>query len=701
MGPMNGPCGPTSAPAQHCDRGACDHSRSRGPSPPPGECRGPWGGHGPWGGMPPAWGMPPCQWGHGYHGGRPGPDFGGPGYQGPWGRRHGFFGPPPPPLAVASSMPVLTYFDLPGMAEPIRLVLTAGHIPFEDRRISQDEWTARYKNYSPLKQVPILEVDGQTIVQSHAILQYAATRAGFWPADEHQQLAAANISLMIDENRQKMKAAATSHAQQTPEEKRQSASEYLPPLFTKLEKTITEMGHRFAVGPHLTYIDFVIANIVEEGRKLGVSTEGYPKMNEIHKAVFDLPSIRRYRMERRVPAKPVIYDSSAEGLSLVAKWCLSVGEVDYEEVIMTAEELAQRKEENPQFEVPFIEVDGKEYRGPMGMIAYAAGRAGLVPDDVLEVAGAWAITRSLESSFQIIYDALVRGDTEKLKVLMTNEFIPYIKNIDPLVGENQDAEGHVVSNSLTFADLFVAMVYLSVRSYLGGYVDGLELPAMRRTYNLVMNIEAIKAYEYTKSRIDVVITHPEQCTKADSLRKLLELGNVKYVERAVTNEEWRDVYAANSPTGDSPYMEVDGHLIGGIKGCLTYAAERVGLLPPIYLGRAQAEMIYASWSKVVNEAAAALQDVVVETDTAEYATKVKEVRENRMPAVLSMFEKVITGHQHPAGYLVNNQLTYIDVYIGAEFNSLLSKRLVPDNYKDTYPGITKTWKLLQSKVANN
>ena len=34
----------------------------------------------------------------------------------------------------------LTYFDMPGRAETTRMVFVIAGVPFEDKRISQEEW---------------------------------------------------------------------------------------------------------------------------------------------------------------------------------------------------------------------------------------------------------------------------------------------------------------------------------------------------------------------------------------------------------------------------------------------------------------------------------------------------------------------------------------------------------------------------------
>ncbi|XP_072391076.1 glutathione S-transferase-like isoform X1 [Diabrotica undecimpunctata] len=68
----------------------------------------------------------------------------------------------------------LTYFDITGKAEPIRLLLSYGEIPFEDKRVEFGEWP-KIKPTTPLGQVPVLEVDGKAIPQSTAICRYLAS----------------------------------------------------------------------------------------------------------------------------------------------------------------------------------------------------------------------------------------------------------------------------------------------------------------------------------------------------------------------------------------------------------------------------------------------------------------------------------------------------------------------------------------------
>jgi glutathione S-transferase len=66
----------------------------------------------------------------------------------------------------------LTYFNMRGRAEAIRLLLRATQTEFEDRRIvSRHEWAA-LKPTLPFGALPIYEFEGIRLAESHAILRY-------------------------------------------------------------------------------------------------------------------------------------------------------------------------------------------------------------------------------------------------------------------------------------------------------------------------------------------------------------------------------------------------------------------------------------------------------------------------------------------------------------------------------------------------
>ena len=79
--------------------------------------------------------------------------------------------------------PTLTYFDMRGRAEAIRLFFVDQGIPFMDRRIrSADAWQA-LKSTLPLGCLPLYSDPLVQLTQSHAISRYLARSTGLVPLD--------------------------------------------------------------------------------------------------------------------------------------------------------------------------------------------------------------------------------------------------------------------------------------------------------------------------------------------------------------------------------------------------------------------------------------------------------------------------------------------------------------------------------------
>jgi glutathione S-transferase len=76
----------------------------------------------------------------------------------------------------------LTYFDISGVAEKIRITLLVGGVPFKDNRVKFPEW-AELKKTMPFGQLPLMSVDGAQFAQSGAMLQFAGKICGMLPRD--------------------------------------------------------------------------------------------------------------------------------------------------------------------------------------------------------------------------------------------------------------------------------------------------------------------------------------------------------------------------------------------------------------------------------------------------------------------------------------------------------------------------------------
>ncbi|VDP35371.1 unnamed protein product [Soboliphyme baturini] len=76
----------------------------------------------------------------------------------------------------------LTYFDIKGLGEPIRLLFAYVGQPYEDVRVTIEHWPkVKPSKDMPFGQVPLLEVDGKQLTQSACIMRYLGEQFGEYP----------------------------------------------------------------------------------------------------------------------------------------------------------------------------------------------------------------------------------------------------------------------------------------------------------------------------------------------------------------------------------------------------------------------------------------------------------------------------------------------------------------------------------------
>lgn len=192
----------------------------------------------------------------------------------------------------------LTYFDFPGgRVEPARLALHIGGIEFEDFRFSFAEF-AEVKKTMPLKQVPVLEIDGQQITQCNGINRYVGKLAGLYPQDDYQ-------ALLCDEIMDALEDAVTKLARTfgLQGEELQSARETLVagPLTQYLAWADEKLEGDFFVGDSLTMADLKVmvwVKTLNAGHLEHIPTDLVerlaPKLNAHAKRIGQTPAIAEY-----------------------------------------------------------------------------------------------------------------------------------------------------------------------------------------------------------------------------------------------------------------------------------------------------------------------------------------------------------------------------------------------------------------------
>lgn len=192
-------------------------------------------------------------------------------------------------------MITLTYFNAPGRAEPVRLALHLSKIPFNDERLSFQEFAARKSRGDfPLGSVPVMTVDGQVFTQTAAMLRYVAKLGGgaLYPSDAMQAFV---VDSALDTfNDTLMGALLPSLFERDADKKLELRAAFTEGPLTRccgyVEGLIARSGGPYLLGDTLSIADLMIAHQVGQivrGGLDGVAPsffDGYPKLKALHEA---------------------------------------------------------------------------------------------------------------------------------------------------------------------------------------------------------------------------------------------------------------------------------------------------------------------------------------------------------------------------------------------------------------------------------
>ncbi|CAI2350010.1 unnamed protein product [Caenorhabditis sp. 36 PRJEB53466] len=191
----------------------------------------------------------------------------------------------------------LSYFNARALGEPARLIFALFDVPYEDYRVTVEEWN-ELKKKTPFGQLPVLEVDGVEIGQSMAITRYLARKfgiAGKTPEDEAQ------ADGIVDQYKDFVVAfrqfTSRTFFGEGPDVIKKVRAEVVDPAVQPYLDTIKRFLEKsksgYLVGDSLTWADLVVADNLTSLIRHGFIEKGNEKkLAEFHEKIHSIPNIK-------------------------------------------------------------------------------------------------------------------------------------------------------------------------------------------------------------------------------------------------------------------------------------------------------------------------------------------------------------------------------------------------------------------------
>jgi glutathione S-transferase len=203
--------------------------------------------------------------------------------------------------SAASPLPVLTYFDVRGRCEVVRLILEETATPYRERRIQVGDW-AKIKPSMPFGQVPLYEEGDLVIPQSHAIYRHLARKHGLYGKSEREHIRCDIVEEAFVDAQNTLGTFfwnAKFH-----ELRAEFERTTLPELMRRLERLFTQNdnGRGHWVGGALTYVDFCAWHFLDYVRPFSQRTlEKFEPLHAFKQRIEARPRIAAYLGSERRP----------------------------------------------------------------------------------------------------------------------------------------------------------------------------------------------------------------------------------------------------------------------------------------------------------------------------------------------------------------------------------------------------------------
>ncbi|KAL0479878.1 glutathione transferase [Acrasis kona] len=191
----------------------------------------------------------------------------------------------------------LTYFELKGRGEPIRLIAEFGKIEYKNDIVPYDQWLEKKKK-TKFGHVPyVTDEDGFVINESVAICRHFAKAGGLYPKDDREQTISDQwVDALSDWSKSfTVPIQFKSTEEEIPQKIKKLTEETAPQFFDVIEKDLNEDGHFF---DKLSWADLYLFHTASPDFLKPVVDER-PKLKKLMEEVYNSDTYKKYKSSDR------------------------------------------------------------------------------------------------------------------------------------------------------------------------------------------------------------------------------------------------------------------------------------------------------------------------------------------------------------------------------------------------------------------
>ncbi|NWS65749.1 GSTA3 transferase, partial [Crotophaga sulcirostris] len=202
--------------------------------------------------------------------------------------------------------PRLTYFNGRGRMEPVRWLLAAAGVEFEEKFLeSREQYEKLIKGGDLMfQQVPLVEIDGMKLVQTRAILSYIAGKYNLYGKDLKER---ALIDMYVEGITDLMQMilvfpfSPPEAKEKNLESIKERATNRYFPVF---EKVLKQHGQDFLVGNKFSWADVqLIEAILAVEEQIPAVLSAFPQLQAFKIRMSNMPTIKKF-LQPGSPRKP-------------------------------------------------------------------------------------------------------------------------------------------------------------------------------------------------------------------------------------------------------------------------------------------------------------------------------------------------------------------------------------------------------------